>query len=35
MCVRGDAMEPLLREGHRFVIVTARRRPTTGELYAL
>ncbi|WP_428098139.1 S24 family peptidase [Candidatus Rariloculus sp.] len=33
--VRGDAMEPLLSEGDRLVIDTARRRPTTGELCVL
>ena len=33
--VRGDAMEPLLSEGDRLVIDTARTRPTTGELCAL
>ena len=33
--VRGDAMEPLLSEGDRLVINTARTRPTTGELCAL
>ena len=33
--VRGDAMEPLLSEGDRLVIDTARTSPTTGELCAL
>ena len=33
--VHGDAMEPLLCEGDRLVIDTARTRPTTGELCAL
>ena len=33
--VRGDAMKPLLNEGDRLVIDTARTRPTTGELCAL
>ena len=33
--VLGDAMEPLLSEGDRLVIDTARRRPTTGELCVL
>ena len=33
--VRGDAMEPLLSEGDRLVIDTARTHPTTGELCAL
>ena len=33
--VCGDAMEPLLSEGDRLVIDTARRRPTTGELCVL
>ena len=33
--MRGDAMEPLLSEGDRLVIDTARTRPTTGELCAL
>ena len=33
--VRGDAMEPLLSEGDRLVIDTARRCPTTGELCVL
>ena len=35
LSVRGDAMEPLLREGDRLVIDTARTSPTTGELCAL
>ena len=30
--VRGDAMEPLLSEGDRLVIDTARTNPTTGQL---
>ena len=33
--VRGDAMEPLLCEGDRLVIDTARTHPTTGELCVL
>ena len=33
--VLGDAMAPLLSEGDRLVIDTARRRPTTGELCVL
>ena len=33
--VRGKRMEPLLSEGDRLVIDTARRRPTTGELCTL
>ena len=33
--VRGDAMEPLLSEGDRLVIDTARTRPTSGELCVL
>ena len=33
--VRGDSMEPLLGEGDRLVIDTARTRPSTGELCAL
>ena len=33
--VRGDAMEPLLSEGDRLVIDTARTSPTTGELSVL
>ncbi len=33
--VRGDAMEPLLSDGDRLVIDTARRSPTTGELCVL
>ena len=33
--VLGDAMEPLLSEGDRLVIDTARRYPTTGELCVL
>ena len=33
--VLGDAMEPLLSEGDRLVIDTARRHPTTGELCVL
>ena len=33
--VRGDTMEPLLSEGDRLVIDTARTHPTTGELCAL
>ena len=33
--VRGDSMEPVLGEGDRLVIDTARTRPSTGELCAL
>lgn len=33
--VRGDSMEPVLSEGDRLVIDTARTRPTTGELCAM
>ena len=33
--VRGDAMEPLLSEGDRIVLDTARTHPTTGELCAV
>ena len=33
--LRGDAMEPLLSEGDRLVIDTARTHPTTGELWEL
>ena len=33
--VRGDAMAPLLSEGDRLVIDTARTHPTTGELCEL
>ena len=33
--VRGNAMEPLLSEGDRLVIDTARTNPTTGELCML
>ena len=33
--VRGDSMEPEMREGDRLLVDTARRRPTTGELFVL
>ena len=33
--VRGDSMEPLLTEGDRLFVDTARQLPTTGELCAL
>ena len=33
--VLGDTMEPLLSEGDRLVIDTARKHPTTGKLCAL
>ena len=33
--VRGDSMEPEMREGDRLLVDTARRRPATGELFVL
>ena len=33
--VRGNSMEPELREGDRIVVDTARRVPTAGELFVL
>ena len=33
--VRGDSMEPEMREGDRLLVDTARRKPATGELFVL
>ena len=33
--VKGDSMEPKMREGDRLLVDTARRRPATGELFVL
>ena len=33
--VRGNSMEPEMREGDRLMVDTARRRPATGELFVL
>ena len=33
--VRGDSMEPEMREGDRLLVDTARRLPATGELFVL
>ena len=33
--VRGNSMEPEIRESDRFVVDTARRSPATGELFVL
>ena len=33
--VRGDSMEPEMREGDRLLVDIARRRPATGELFVL
>ena len=33
--VRGNSMEPEMREGDRIVVDTARRSPATGELFVL
>ena len=33
--VRGDSMEPEMREGDRLLVDTARRSPATGELFVL
>lgn len=33
--VRGNSMEPGMREGNRCVVDTARRRPASGELFVL
>ena len=33
--VKGDSMEPEMREGDRLLVDTARRRPATGELFVL
>ena len=33
--VKGDSMEPEMREGDRLLVDTAKRRPATGELFVL
>ena len=33
--VRGESMEPEMRDGDRIVVDTARRRPVTGEMFVL
>ena len=33
--VRGNSMEPEMRDGDRLVVDTARRTPATGELFVL
>ena len=35
LMVRGDSMEPEMREGDRLMVDTARRRPDEGELFVL
>ena len=35
LMVRGDSMEPDMREGDRLLVDTARRKPATGEMFVL